>query len=79
MDFQEEVQVMQEQKVIVVWKELMFNGDWVVFAESEEEFTAQMYNDKMNNPDFEKNMKIVARIYADTFVEGMILADKITN
>jgi len=72
----EELKEIQKQKVIVVWKELMCNGEWDMFAESEEEFEAQMWNDSQNNPDFEKNMKIVSRIYADTYTEGINLANK---
>ena len=73
----EELKEIQKQKVIVVWKELMFNGNWDMFAESEQEFDAQMWNDSQNNPDFEKNVKIVSRIYADTYTEGINLANKI--
>lgn len=72
----EELEEIQKQKVIVVWKELMFNGEWDMFAESEQEFYAQMWSDSQNNPDFEKNMKVVSRIYADTYTEGINLANK---
>lgn len=73
----EELKELQKQKVIVVWKELMSNDEWDMFAESEQEFDAQMWNDSQNNPCFQKNMKVVARIYADTYTEGINLANKI--
>lgn len=70
-------ETIRKEKVIVVWKEFMSNDEWTMFAESEQEFDAQMWNDSQNNPDFEKNMKVVARIYADSYTEGIDLANKI--